>query len=482
MRRLDLGASLAMAGESVIFSYAAADSRGNAVLPDAVISRLRNVFPGLSAQPVSEAARQSSPLSAMMRMGLPLDLGTFSEDDAGRLSALSAWAGETGQPDPAALMRAAASSTVYSDPIGRDMARRIYDGPSAMSVSRLERFAECPFRHFVERGLKPSVWEERAVTPQDVGNAYHAALERFVGAAGDVAGLSDGQIMERIDSIADDVLRPCLRGPMGEDDLGLSQARRIRAIVRRAATTVAEQLRGGAFRPFGVEMRFGEGGDAVVLRTAEGDMRLHGVIDRVDVWQQGETTWYRIIDYKSSQQELDMVRLYAGLQLQIVIYMGAVLRHGGKPAGAFYFHVDDPLVDTDLRDPEAVDQERLKALRLCGVYINDSAVMDAMAGDFSRAVQTKRWNKDLDEAAFDRLIEYAQAAAGDLAAQIVAGRTDIDPKIVGGQRTACTGCTQQSVCGQDRQLGGMPRDPAPGLTSAEAFRLITDNTEDIQED
>ena len=61
----------------------------------------------------------------------------------------------------------------------------------------------------------------------------------------------------------------------------------------------------------------------------------------------------KIIDYKSGNTSFSLVNLYHGLQLQLVVYMNAALeleekRHPGKkaePAGIFYYHIQNPIVD-----------------------------------------------------------------------------------------------------------------------------------------
>ena len=52
-----------------------------------------------------------------------------------------------------------------------------------MSISRLEGFAQCPYRHFVNYGLKPVIRREYEFDPADVGDFYHAAMEGYAALA-----------------------------------------------------------------------------------------------------------------------------------------------------------------------------------------------------------------------------------------------------------------------------------------------------------
>ena len=72
-------------------------------------------------------------------------------------------------------------------------------------------------------------------------------------------------------------------------------------------------------------------------------MRLQGVIDRIDTYENGEGIWLRVVDNKSSVKKPDPAKMADGEQLQLMIYLKAVLRAypGTRPAGAMFFPVTD---------------------------------------------------------------------------------------------------------------------------------------------
>ncbi len=61
----------------------------------------------------------------------------------------------------------------------------------------------------------------------------------------------------------------------------------------------------------------------------------------------------KVIDYKSGNTSFDLLALYHGLQLQLVLYMNAAMEleqrnHPDKqvvPAGIFYYNIKDPVVE-----------------------------------------------------------------------------------------------------------------------------------------
>ena len=92
-------------------------------------------------------------------------------------------------------------------------------------------------------------------------------------------------------------------------------------------------------------------------------MRLEGRIDRLDTFEDENKISIKVMDYKSGNTKFDLIRVYRGLQLQLVVYMDAAVEmlRGQHPKkrnpsrGILYYHIDDPVLesDTPLSDEEA---------------------------------------------------------------------------------------------------------------------------------
>ena len=61
-------------------------------------------------------------------------------------------------------------------------------------------------------------------------------------------------------------------------------------------------------------------------------LNLRGRIDRMDVFEDEDKVYVKIMDYKSGSTSFDLALLYHGLQLQLVVYMDAALKASGEPA------------------------------------------------------------------------------------------------------------------------------------------------------
>jgi ATP-dependent helicase/DNAse subunit B len=194
-----------------------------------------------------------------------------------------------------------------------------YGQHAAWSASRLEAYATCPFFFLASSGLALEILE----TPQagyqvnQLGSLLHAVLEHAYSEASDPADTAG--VLARLPAIAmrsfdraphDFGFRPSLLWNVQQSELLLILA----ATVQKIADFAAE----GQWRPLAFEARFGIASlPYLVISTPGGEVRLHGVIDRIDINPQGEL---RVIDYKSGGSHLSAQDLIDGRRLQLPIY------------------------------------------------------------------------------------------------------------------------------------------------------------------
>ncbi|EPZ55830.1 PD-(D/E)XK nuclease superfamily protein [[Clostridium] sordellii ATCC 9714] len=80
------------------------------------------------------------------------------------------------------------------------------------------------------------------------------------------------------------------------------------------------------------------------------EINLIGQIDRVDTLEEESQKYIRIVDYKSGNKDISLTDVYHGLQLQLLVYLDAILessKHNGgdiNPAAILYFKIDDPII------------------------------------------------------------------------------------------------------------------------------------------
>ena len=390
-------------------------------------------------------------------------------------------------PDAMRLLRALHADH-QAQPIPPEQARALF-GEDVLSVSRLEQFAECPFKHFVTYGLRPHILKEWKIDPIETGTFYHAGLNRFARLA--QRDLSFPHVPdERVDELAEEALQPLmeevLSGPMGDGERNMARFEAARSAIHRAAQMMTRHLAAGRFTLYRTEASFGyEGGmPPIVLLLSNGrEVALRGRIDRIDRYDTPDSVYLRVIDYKSSQQNLDAARTWWGLQLQLLLYLDVCTRAipGAKPAGAFYFYVADPLVESETDAASIVEGKLRDLFQLGGITLSDVEIVSAMdEGDipcvlpplYLKSGELKKTAKALSADQLSALLDHARSTAVSLAEQLFGGEDAISP-VCDQSRTACELCDYQSICRFDYTAPGAPVRTLPDMSMEEMRKTLS---------
>lgn len=391
-------------------------------------------------------------------------LGSDDKTAALCLKAIEELHDEDGAAD--ALVSAIVGKEEPEDELSPEAGSILFGGSFIESPTELERFASCPYGHFLGYGLR---LKERSVfgfEMRDIGTLLHRVLELFS------RRLSEEALTFR--SVSDDkaerLLEKAIKDASEEDRItslisyGARYAytmERLKRYAYRSIDTLRYQSRQGSFDGVYFEKRFSIAG-------------LKGTIDRCDETATENGIYIDVIDYKSGNKTFDPDRIYYGLDIQLPLYMNAALEMrkaaGGKavrPAGLFYYHVDDPVIEgrpglTDDEIQEAVRGE----LKLRGVVNSDIDVVRAFDRDITvkgrSLVIPAGFKKDGSPDASAKLytgdelrglMDHTMKLTEDLRDQITGGNVSRSPYSLGGS-TGCDYCAYKDICdgGRRRQL------------------------------
>jgi len=490
--KLDLKLAMTLPRKHLFLSYARTSADGAALRPLSLLSTLQNkLLPGLANTVFSEdlplsATQALSQLSLILRAHADGALhGELSPRWQERLHKLLR--SPSTAPDAMRLLRSLHFDG-SAQPLTSQQARALF-GEDVLTVSRLEQFAECPFKHFVTYGLRPHVLREWKIDPIETGNFYHTGLNNFAKLA-----RRDRQYPnlppERIEAMAEEAIAPLIdelmQGPMGDGDRSLARFDLARHAIRRAALTMTSHLAAGKFQLYRTEASFGYDGGLppIVLLLSDGrKIALRGRIDRIDRYDSPDAVYLRVIDYKSSQQNLDAARTWWGLQLQLLLYLD-VCTHaipGAKPAGAFYFYVADPLVESDTDAASVVESKLRDLFQLRGITLSDVEIVSAMdEGDipcvlpplYLKSGELKKTARALDENQFIALLKHSREVAVELADRLFGGETDIAPTRE-QSRTSCDFCDFRAICHFDCQSPEAPFRTVPDMSMEEMRGILS---------
>ena len=491
--RMDVKTAMTTPVKTLYLSYAKTDPSGKALRPLDLLATLQGrLFETLQEAPAGVGELPLSAAQAMHRLsellrgyadGAEEQLPPRWRERLAKLLTSPATA-----PAASRLLRAA-DYRVQSMPLTQDMARRLFR-ERTLSVSRLEEYAACPYKHFVAYGLRPTVVKDWGVEPVDLGVFYHQSLQNFATLAAREANYPQVS-PETVETMADTAIAPLmerlLRGAMGDGARNLAGFARARQTVQRACKAVTQQLAAGDFALYRAEARFGyaepDSLPPILLTLADGaEVTLQGKIDRIDLGTVNGEPYLRVVDYKSGKNTVEAAKTWWGLQLQLLVYLDAAT--GGvasaKPAGAFYFHVNDPLAQIDTDDPALAEREIAKQLQLKGVALSDEDVLAAMdrsdsgvvlASALSKGGGVRKDARVLDMAQMQALLRHTREQATTLAQGLYAGDTAILP-VQTGATVSCEHCDYGHVCGFHAEARGAEARALPELSMAELRAML----------
>ncbi len=360
--------------------------------------------------------------------------------------------------------------------LNENLIAQLYGRQLNASISRLESYAGCPYQHFISYGLRPKVDKQVDLDFLDIGDFYHKIIENVMNdwLASGLMVYDEAQLTAFYQKHYDAYLEQHYRFRYNAKNRYF--ARRLKSVLATSLKQAVRQLLAGNFSAIHNEVQFSNRSDAALpaLKLYERDGRtvhLHGVIDRLDLATTAATDYLRIVDYKSSPKRLDVTEVLHGLQLQLMIYLNAACRLNDgaankplQPFGAFYFAVDEVVIDDDAGAVGDIDEQLLAAHQLDGVFIDSDEALNAVDRDFAElgssqvikaragktGVKVNHQVVTADE--LNVLKDYALLKATKLADQIYRGDIAIAP-VLRGAKTPCQYCHYGDICRFDVSKG-----------------------------
>ena len=357
--------------------------------------------------------------------------------------------------------------------IGREAARLLYGQELEGSVTRLERYAGCAFAHFMSYGMSLEERREYKLAVPDIGNIFHNAIDNF----SKELDRSQYTWHNIPDDLREDMAIRCVEQAVADYENSYIRSTkrneylitRIKRITIRTLWALCNQIKQGSFEPLGYEMAF--------RHLPHNSLRLHGRIDRIDVYEDEDKVYVRVVDYKSGNTTFDLNSIYYGLQQQLSVYLSAAMDYLTKrnpdkevvPSGIFYYHIDDPIVDKSGH----VEDDIIKKLKMNGLINKDKKVLSLMDGNLGgpdgnlrpsvkSVIVPAETNKDGELTKrssvakgkeIKALIDYVNKKLIEDGEQILDGDTRLNP-YRSNNRTACDYCEFRTICGFDSRLPG----------------------------
>lgn len=461
--------------ENLYLSYSKVDKNGKSIHPSYLVGRLHKHFPKLVEG--EEEQERRSVFTKEDSVEYVIDgIHKFLDGETDHL-----WQelfcqmkeSEKGKQILSTILQGAFYENEES-PLSQAVSKALYGEKLSGSVTRLEQYAACAFAHFLKYGLQIKEREEHRVRSMDLGNVFHKTLELFSKALDERSDTFRTIADEERDRLVENCVRSAVTEYQG--DLFYSSKRnqymitRMIRISKRTIWALQEHIRRGHFEPTDYELSFQNYKDmkSAGIELEEGrSMALQGKIDRIDTYEDEENLYVKIIDYKSGNTEFDVVDLYYGLQIQLVVYMNAALEVLEKrtnkkviPAGIFYYNMKDPFIEREEEEPKIAI---LKKLKMNGLANGDQEIVEQLEEETEEGYLTMpitrlksgAYSKTSKVATTNQLLSvgrYVTERMQKMGSEMLQGNIEIAPYKL-GEKSACDYCEFQGICGFDSKLG-----------------------------
>ena len=468
------------AERKLFLSYASSDSEGKSLRPSIMINKIKKIFPKLEEKSDVIDKKYEITNQNMTYQELLENIAALKENKEVNKIWYIVYRYYKDQNEWNERLDKDLKGIEYTnipENIDKQIIEKLYGNKLTTSVSKLERFAGCPFSYYLQYGLRLKEKEELKVQSFDTGSFMHEIIDEFFKKVKE-------ENIELIDLLEEDAkIQELVKGVI-KDKLEMGKkytfvatpkykilVKRLERIVSRALKYIIEGITYSDFNIEGTEIEFGKYGKykPIQIQLEDGkNIEIIGKIDRVDTAESEDGKYLRIIDYKSSAKNIDLNEVYAGLQIQLLTYMDAVCKEEDlMPAGVLYFSLLEQMIKADRKiTEEQIEDELRKNFKMKGLILADVKVIKmhdknlesgtsklipatlTKAGEISEG-KTSGVNKE----EFKILQDYIYKTIKEISKEILSGNINLKPYNKNG-KTPCEYCSYNAICGFNQRLCG----------------------------
>ena len=481
--------ALTIPSNYLMITYPMADFEGKSLRPSIVIPRLKKILPRLK----EESEIFNSNLFDDKYHNITAPVPTFNE----LIEALRReyeneeiepywvetfkWFEESEEfKDRTKIIFNGLNYTNLVEKIPREKIKRLYsndNGRLMFSVSRIEKYAQCPFSYYVQYGLKAKDRKVYEFTAPDLGSFMHDILDQFTNKIrkenilwGD---LTKEKCAEIVNELVNSKLKNETNSILNSNKKYQYFSERFKKTITKSVTVISEQMRKGEFDIFKSEFDFGDFKDSDPIKLelpSKEIVYLKGRVDRIDKVDLNGETYIRIVDYKSGSKSFDLNELYYGLQIQLLVYLDAILKNSEQilktqcmPGGILYFKIDNPIIKSKKAlTEEEIQVEVLKKLKMDGLLLKNVELVKSMDRDMETysLIIPAAFKKDGDftstssvvtESQFELLRKYVNDKMIEICEEMLSGEVKIEP-CKSSKVTYCDYCDYSSICQFDTSI------------------------------
>ena len=471
--------NLTKPSETLDIYYSKVSADGKSIRPSYLIQEMQRLFSGLEIE--DEEKQAFSAQEWTPKLGMQKVIRGFQDGNAMDQEWQELYSWYKRQPQWQYRVEELMKSGFYTRPadgLTKEVAKQLYGEHFQDSITRIERFSACAFAHFLTYGLRLRERQTYEFQPLDLGNVCHSVLEYYSRKLKEEhlswTEIEEEKRQEYIDDSVEHAISDYGNSVLYSSARNEYMIERMKRLLTRTIWALTKQLEAGDFVPVAYEMRF-----------------ENGKIDRVDLCKDKDKVYVKVLDYKTGSKAFDVVALYHGLQLQLMVYMDAAVKMTQKhypdseviPAGVFYYRLNDPLVEKKVvGEEEEIWQKVLKELKVDGVMNLKDETLEHLdhcqAGE--SAVIPVKYNKNgslsknskvASEQEFEVMMRHALGKVLKVHQKILSGEVAAFP-YRRKQESGCDYCAYRHICGFDQKIPGYKYRDIFEMTQSEVIAAM----------
>jgi len=343
--------------------------------------------------------------------------------------------------------------------LSRTVAEKLYGKPMMLSVSRLEKYNACAFSYFLTYGLFIDERKKASFESNDMGTALHNVLCKYFEEKNkenaDYSKITYEEVRRDTAKIVDnssDLFETILYKTSSYYRFVLV---RIKSIAATTAWKIVQFYANSSFRPYGFEIKIGADGVfppyTIMLKNSEAKIR--GFIDRMDISEIDGKKYFNIVDYKSSEKNIDLELAELGVRFQPLLYAGIVRENvsNSAPAAMLYMHMNDPVTKFGSKPEEnEYNKAVMNEIKVDGLVLSQEEIAKNLEYTYGEKdalhfVPNSK-NSQVDSCQMEKLLNQAIETAKNTAEKISEGEIEVNPLVI-KKFDACQYCKFANCCG-----------------------------------
>ncbi|MBO6119870.1 MAG: exodeoxyribonuclease V subunit gamma [Lachnospiraceae bacterium] len=273
------------------------------------------------------------------------------------------------------------------DKLAQDIVNEVRNGKPS-SVSYIEGYNKCHYRHFLERTIKLSERKNYEISSMDLGTYIHRILELFYKRhKQDVIkkSIADNSIDVKLDECISEAtednfsFKNLKNGEevfYGENKLSVIK-NMVRKLVKFTINYLSKINDQSKFTTNATEEEFEE-------KINDVEISFTGVVDKIETYTEDNKTYFEIIDYKSGKKRksISLKNIEDGTQIQLLMYLDYWKNFKGHnvekiiPCGAFYIWIEEPIIMLDsVSDINKVNDRIKSELQYVGLINQNEEIL-----------------------------------------------------------------------------------------------------------